>query len=162
MPKTMSQKIIFSILMAIFMVYGMETYNKFISDQIVSYTLFIIPWRELFGLSLCVMVLQTFIGEPLATRLVFYIVNHKKNVPGLMINLFPFAMVACMCPMMSLVATLLFKSYSNNSIQFLTIWFETIIINLPMALIWQIFVAGPGVRFIFKKIFVNISVQHKI
>lgn len=44
-----------------------------------------------------------------------------------------------MCPVMSFWATLIFK---RPCVQFLAVWLETIVINFPMALCWQIFSAG--------------------
>ena len=57
-------------------------------------------------------------------------------------------MIICiMCPIMSLVATLLFKEPSFGT------WAHTFGCNLPMAFFWQIFFAGPLVRTIFGMIF---------
>ena len=57
-------------------------------------------------------------------------------------------MIICiMCPIMSLVATLLFKEPSFGT------WAHTFGCNLPMAFFWQIFFAGPLVRAIFGMIF---------
>ena len=58
--------------------------------------------------------------------------------------------VAWMCPLMSLVATLLFK---NAGSQIIAVWLETTVLNFPMAFCWQLFFAGPFVRFLFRNIF---------
>ncbi|MFR1378134.1 DUF2798 domain-containing protein [Clostridium neonatale] len=47
--------------------------------------------------------------------------------------------VCCMCPMMSLVATILFKGVD---VEFFAKWIQTVVIGFPMALCWQIFIAG--------------------
>ncbi|CAI3595096.1 Conserved hypothetical protein [Clostridium neonatale] len=47
--------------------------------------------------------------------------------------------VCCMCPMMSLVATILFKGVD---VEFFAKWIQTVVIDFPMALCWQIFIAG--------------------
>ena len=52
-----------------------------------------------------------------------------------------------MCPMMSFVATLLFKDYSESG--FIGTWLQTTVMNFPMAFFWQIFFAGPFVRNVF-------------
>ena len=51
---------------------------------------------------------------------------------------------------MSLAATILFKDAGN---QFVAVWLQTTAFNFPMAFFWQIFYAGPFVRFIFGKLF---------
>ena len=57
-------------------------------------------------------------------------------------------MIVClMCPMMSFIATLLFKNAGSN---FIAVWFQTTVMNFPMALCWQIFGAGPLGRLIFR------------
>ena len=57
-------------------------------------------------------------------------------------------MIVCiMCPVMSLVATLLFKEPSFGT------WVHTWGCNFPMALCWQMFYCGPLSRFIFRSIF---------
>ena len=61
------------------------------------------------------------------------------------------AMTVCvMCPMMSFVATALFKGVNASLIPN---WIQTTALNFPMALCWQIFFAGPLVRMIFGKMF---------
>ena len=57
-------------------------------------------------------------------------------------------MIICiMCPIMSLVATLLFKEPSFGT------WAHTFGCNLPMAFFWQLCFAGPLVRKIFALLF---------
>jgi hypothetical protein len=60
-------------------------------------------------------------------------------------------MVCCMCPLMSLVATIVFKGGFNG--QLAATWAQTLALNFPMAFCWQIFVAGPLVRFVFNRFF---------
>ena len=45
---------------------------------------------------------------------------------------------------------ILFKHAGN---QFIAVWLQTCAFNFPMALCWQIFYAGPFVRFLFRLIF---------
>ena len=52
-----------------------------------------------------------------------------------------------MCPVMSLIATILFKDPSP------ILWAKAWIINLPMALLYQFFFCGPLVRFVFRRLF---------
>ncbi len=52
-----------------------------------------------------------------------------------------------MCPIMSLVATILFKTPSFGT------WVQTWAMNFPMAICYQMFYCGPLVRLIFRLIF---------
>lgn len=54
-----------------------------------------------------------------------------------------------MCPVMSLVATFLFKEPSFG------MWVKTWAMNFPMAICYQMFYCGPLVRLIFRAIFVR-------
>ena len=59
-----------------------------------------------------------------------------------------YAMIVCiMCPVMSLVATILFKEPSFGT------WVHTWGCNMPMALCWQLLYCGPLSRFIFRLLF---------
>ena len=41
----------------------------------------------------------------------------------------------------------------NAGVEIISVWLETTALNFPMALCWQLFFAGPIVRFIFRHIF---------
>ena len=58
--------------------------------------------------------------------------------------------VCFMCPIMSFIATVLFQGVNGDLI---ANWLQIAVRNFPMALCWQIFYAGPLVRWIFGKIF---------
>lgn len=52
-----------------------------------------------------------------------------------------------MCPIMSLIATCLFKIPSFGT------WVQTWALNFPMAICYQMFYCGPFVRLVFRLIF---------
>ena len=58
---------------------------------------------------------------------------------------------AFMCPIMSFFASVLFGFKGTDML--LGNWLQTAARNLPMALFWQLFYAGPFVRFVFRKIY---------
>ena len=60
-----------------------------------------------------------------------------------------FFVVEKLASMMSFIATLLFKNAGNN---FIAVWFQTTVMNFPMALCWQVFGAGPLGRLIFRTV----------
>ena len=54
------------------------------------------------------------------------------------------SMIVClMCPVMSFIATCLFMHPGS---QIIALWLQKTVQNFPMAMCWQIFFAGPGVR----------------
>ncbi len=143
MPQTRNEKILFSLLMAIFMVYGMETYNHLLISNSFSFSVFLINPIELLYLVIIVIVLETFIGGPLARKIAFRIYSTPKSQLSAII-VTQICTVLLMCPMMSLVATILFKTGLSASI--FSVWIDTFCINIIMALLWQLFIAGPLVR----------------
>ena len=61
-----------------------------------------------------------------------------------------------MCPIMSLVATILFKETKTFGT-----WIQTWAMNFPMAICYQMFYCGPFVRLIFRTIFRNETEEEK-
>ena len=59
--------------------------------------------------------------------------------------------VAFMCPIMTLIVNIFFEFKGIENL--FTNWLQTWVISFPMALCFQIFYAGPLVRFLFRKIF---------
>ena len=144
MPTTRFQQLSFSILMAFAMVYGMELYNQALMAGGLSTNLFLIPFSDIVPLMLAVIVLETFIGGRLASHLLERLLD-PKNTPALLYTIFRGAFTCwSMCPLMSMVATLAFKQPPASEL--IATWLQTAALNFPMALLWQLFVAGPAVR----------------
>lgn len=149
MPKNKLQSIIFTILMAFVMVYGMICYNISLDMGGMKNEIFLLAFHEIIIMLPVAFILEFFVVEKLSTAMAFRIVtpNDRPFVITLAIS---FMIVLCMCPTMSLVATVLFKQPGKELI---AAWFQTTVLNFPMALLWQLFFAGPVVRFIFGKLF---------
>lgn len=90
------------------------------------------------------------VAGPLAKKLAFRLVTPGKDKMIYIILAISSMTVCLMCPMMSLVATVLFKGFNS---QLLANWIQTTVLNFPMALCWQIFFAGPFVRLLFRHMF---------
>lgn len=149
MKKETKKKIIFSLLMSLVMVYGMEVYNASLLNGMVSNSTLLVPLTEILLLMLIVIILQNLIAWPLVQKFLPRIVDLKTDKP-VFVMLATSALTVCiMCPLMSLVATCLFKGVDA---ELFAKWIQTIAINFPMALLWQIFVAGPLVRSLTSKI----------
>ena len=149
MPKNKLQSIIFTILMAFVMVYGMICYNISLDMGGMKNEIFLLAFHEIIIMLPVAFILEFFVVEKLSTAMAFRIVtpNDRPFVITLAISCM---IVLCMCPTLSLVATVLFKQPGKELI---AAWFQTTVLNFPMALLWQLFFAGPVVRFIFGKLF---------
>ena len=124
MPKTLPEKIIFTIIMAAIMVYGMIVYNVALATGGVTNATFGMALHEMPIMVPVAFVLEFFVVEKLATALAFTFMKPTD-----------------------LVATLLFKEPSFGT------WVHTWGCNMPMALCWQMLYCGPLSRAIFRLLF---------
>ena len=79
------------------------------------------------------------------------VVDMRRDNPFHLVLAISAVSVAFMCPCMSFAATVLIKHAPAS--QIIPTWLQTTAMNFPMAFFWQIFYAGPFVRFIFGKLF---------
>lgn len=146
MPKTRFQNVIFTIIMAVIMVYGMIVYNVALNTGGVTNQTFLMALHEMPIMVPIAFVLEFFIVEKLATKLAFTVVRPTDR-PQIITYAISTMIVCIMCPTMSLIATLLFKQPSFGT------WIQTFGCNMPMALIWQLLFCGPLSRLIFRMLF---------
>lgn len=151
MPKTKFQDLVYTIIMVIVMVYAMICYNIAIGIGGMNNSVFLMAFGELPIMGIIAFLLEfLFIGK-VTQKIAFKILNPKETQPIFIILTISSLIVCFMCPLMSFFATVLFN-YSGLE-NLISTWLEISVRNFPMALCWQIFYAGPFVRFIFKKIF---------
>ena len=144
MPKTRAQRIVFSVLMAFAMVYGMELYNQALLAGGLRTELFLAPFVDMIPLMAAVIVLESLVAGRIVGCLMKKTIDSERCPEVLAIILRGAFTCWCMCPMMSLVATLAFKQPPAGEL--VATWLQTVACNFPMALLWQLFVAGPVVR----------------
>lgn len=150
MPKTKFQGIIFGILMSVTMAYGMELYNVAKKMGGMSNEVFLYALLEASYMCIFVFLFSNLFGNKIGRRLAFMHVTPSKDNPFFVTIMISCCTVLVMCPTMSLVATIIFMGIDA---QFISNWYATIIKNFPMALLWQLFFAGPVVRLLFRNIF---------
>lgn len=155
MPKTKFQDVIFTIMMVVVMVYAMVVYNISLDKGGVTGEVFLLAFGELWIMGIVGFVLEMCIAGPLAKKLAFRFVTPGEDKMIFVILAISAMTVCVMCPLMSFVATALFKGVNASLIPN---WIQTAALNFPMALCWQIFFAGPFVRMIFGKMFPSQSV----
>ena len=146
MPKNKFQEVIFTIIMAAIMVYGMVVYNIALNTGTVDGTTFIAALHELPIMVPVAFILEFFIVGKLARMLAFTVMKPTDR-PQLITYAISICICCIMCPVMSFVATILFKEPSFGT------WVKTWAMNFPMAILYQMFYCGPFVRLIFRAIF---------
>lgn len=111
MPKTKFQNVIFTIIMATIMVYGMIVYNVALNTGGVTNQTFLLALHEMPIMVVPVaFVLEFFVVEKLASRIAFSFMRPTDRPQFITYAIF--LMIVCiMCPIMSLIATLVQKSH---------------------------------------------------
>lgn len=148
MPKTKLQNIIFTIIMAFVMVYAMVCYNISLATGGLKNETFLMALGEMKIMWPVAVILEYFVVEKLAAMLAFRFL--KPTDRPIIITIGISSMIVClMCPIMSMIATILFKNPGNELV---AVWLQTAALNFPMALGWQIFFAGPFVRLVYRNV----------
>lgn len=157
MPKTKLQGAFFGLLMSITMAYGMEVYNMAIKTgglSVMTNKVFGEALLETSYMWLFVFVISNLWGNRLG-HLVAGKVLGKENNPLWVWLMTSAATVLVMCPSMSAVAAVLFSVVLGGGSwgELPAYWVRTVLQNFPMALLWNLFAAGPVTRLLFRKIF---------
>lgn len=150
MPKNKFQETIFTLMMVIVMVYAMICYNIALNTGSFTEHIFLDAFHELIIMGPIAFILDFFLVGRIATKTALKIADPQKNGTFSLILAISAVSVAWMCPLMSLAATILFKSPGKHIV---SVWLQTTLFNFPVAFFWQIFYAGPFVRFLFRHTF---------
>ena len=164
MIKTRTEKLVFGILMSVTMAIGMEIYNVAIkmgynampgglsnmTNQVFPDALVEAAYMWIF-----VFLFSNLWGNRLGHALAAKIIRPEQDNPFFITLMVSSCTVLVMCPTMSMVAAILFNVIlaGNPISQLPAIWVYTLIKNFPMALLWNLFAAGPISRLVFGKLF---------
>lgn len=153
MPQTKLQDFIYTLIMAFLMVYVMICYNISIHTGGLNNLIFLEAFKELPFMWIVAIILEFFLIGKIAHKLAFKVFDPKKT-PNILISYgISIVIVTFMCPIMSLIATIFINKPSLDI--FISSWLQSMVLSFPMAMCFQLFYAGPIVRFIFKIIFKN-------
>lgn len=154
MPKNKFQDVVFTAIMATIMVYGMVVYNVALNTGDVSGATFVAALHELPIMVPIAFILEFFVVGKIAKGLAFSVMTPQDR-PQFITYAISICICCIMCPVMSLIATFLFKEPSFG------MWIKTWAMNFPMAICWQMFYCGPLVRLIFRLLFERKEVQKR-
>ncbi len=153
MPETKFQDFVYTLIMAFLMVYVMVCYNISIHTGGLSNFVFIEAFKELPFMWIVAIILEFFLIGKIAHKLTFKVLDPKKT-PSIIISYgISIVIVSFMCPIMSLIATIFINKPSLDI--FISSWLQSMVLSFPMAMCFQLFYAGPFVRFIFNLILKN-------
>ena len=140
MPQTKTQGAVFGLLMSYFMALGMEVANVAHKLGAMSNAF----------MGAIVFVVSMLYGSRAGQHIAHKFVRQGRDNPLLVTLAVSGCTVMVMCPSMSLIATALFTGIDA---EFFARFLATLYRNLPWALLWQIFAAGPATRGVFRAIF---------
>ena len=147
MPETKLQDFIYTLIMTFVMVYVMICYNIAIHTGGLSNFVFLEAFNELIYMWPIAIILEFFFISKIAHKLTFKALDPKKT-PNIIISYgISIIIVTFMCPIMSLIATILINKPSLDI--FILSWLQSMVLSFPMAMCFQLFYAGPIVRSIF-------------
>ena len=143
--------------MSITMAYGMEVYNVALKEgglAVMTNRVFPEALAEAAYMWLFVFLFSNLWGNRLGHRLAARLCRPQDN-PFLHTVLISSCTVLIMCPTMSAVAAILFSVILGGGSwsQLPGYWVATVLKNFPMALLWNLFAAGPVSRLLFRRIF---------
>ena len=147
MPKNKFQDVVLTAIMATIMVYGMVVYNVALATGGLTAESFLLALYELPIMVPIAFVLEFFAVGKIARRLALTVMRPTDR-PQFITYAVSICICCIMCPIMSLIATMLFKD-THTFGTFIQTWG----MNFPCAVLWQMFYCGLLVRLIFRLIF---------
>ena len=118
MPKTKFQEVIFTVLMVFVMVYAMICYNIALNIGGLDESVFLSAFHELVIMAPAAFILDFFFVGNIAKKTAFRIVDPARENPFHLVLAISAVSVMWMCPLMSLVAVILFKDAGINFIKY--------------------------------------------
>ena len=129
MPKTKFQNVLFTLMMSFLMVYAMICYNISMNIGGMTNQVFLMAFHEMIIMWPAAFILEFFLVDHLAHKLAFCMVTPQDR-PIVITLAISIMIIAIMCPIMSFIATLLFK---NAGKEFVAVWLQTTFLNFPVA-----------------------------
>ena len=159
MPTNKRESLIFTFIMCFCMVLWMSIYNVALQHGAVNGEVISAAWLGFPVAYIFAMCCDWFIASPLAKGFAFkYLVTPGKSSPRAMTLAVSSCMVVPMVIIMSLYGSFEGMTHMDGGIlsnlQMLPMmWLTTIPKNFVMALPWNLLVAGPFARFVFRRAF---------
>ena len=117
MPKTKFQNVVFTLMMSFLMVYAMICYNISMNIGGMTNQVFLMAFHEMIIMWPAAFILEFFLVDHLAHKLAFCMVTPQDR-PIVITLAISIMIIAIMCPIMSFIATLLFKNAGKELIFF--------------------------------------------
>ena len=149
MPCTRLQSIVFTAMMVFVMAFSISLYNIAGNSGKFEYAMLWTAFGSMWLPYSFAVLYELIIAKPLAVKFAFRFADPCGR-PLFKVLAMAIAMVTIMCSTMSLFIVLMMHEIDGELPRR---WLSLLAKNYPFALCLQLFVAGPLVRFLFRKIF---------
>ncbi len=178
MPKTQFQRMMFALITVVITVHAYVFYSLYVVNgstlMTMTQTSYVldaiaklggvymfgryVPIWTVIVVEFCfAYILELIIGSPLSFRLASRVFDIQNTHPVIFETAIICATVGLMCPMMSLIAAIIYYPFYTG-FHFATLlanWIKLVCFNFPFAFFTQVFFIQPFVRVVFKFIFVK-------
>lgn len=152
MPRNKRESFVYTIMMCFVMVFWMSLYNIYLHAGTFTLEVLETAWVGLPLGYLCALLLDWFVVSTPAKNFAFKILPDSAG-PVRKVLTISCCMVLPMVFFMSLYGAVEVLSHTQNWDQLFIIWGTNILKNIVMAIPFQLFIAGPLVRKVFRTIF---------
>lgn len=152
MPKNNRESLIYTLMMCFVMVLWMSIYNVSLHNGEVSWTAVKVSWLGMPLAYCCALVLDWFVVSSPAKKIAFHLLPTSASPLKTVVTVST-CMVLPMVFFMSLYGTVETLSHTQEWNQLLLLWGKNSLKNVLMALPFQLLIAGPLVRKIFRRFF---------
>lgn len=152
MPSNKRESFVYTIMMCFVMVFWMSLYNIYLHSGAFTLEVLKSAWLGLPLGYCCALLLDWFVVSGPAKKMAFKILPTFAS-PLRKVLTVSCCMVLPMVFFMSLYGAVEVLSHTQNWSQLFIVWGVNILKNVVMALPFQLFIAGPLVRKVFRRIF---------
>ncbi|MBL8966033.1 MAG: DUF2798 domain-containing protein [Spirochaetaceae bacterium] len=150
MPQTKLEKLFFMSLTVLLSVAAFTTYNVALALGSLSLRVFPLAIREMPAEFALAFLMEALFAGRLAEKLAFKLVDPASDRPAPVILAITCSTICLMCPAMSLASTALHRGIDA---ELLHNWLHALAYNFPFAVLTQLFLIGPVVRWTFRRVF---------
>ncbi|MBM7712517.1 DUF2798 domain-containing protein [Enterococcus xiangfangensis] len=152
MPRNKRESFVYTVMMCFVMVLWMSLYNVYLHTGAFTLDVLRTAWIGLPLGYLCALLLDWFVVSAPAKKFAFKLLPASAS-PVRMVLTVSCCMVLPMVFFMSLYGAVEVLSHTQAWDQLLIVWGTNILKNIVMALPFQLLIAGPLVRKVFRRIF---------
>lgn len=153
MPQNKRESLIYTVIMCFVMIIWMSAYNIALHTGSFSFNTIKTAWMGVPVANTFALVVDWFIVSKIAKGIAFRFLLKPEDSPTKKVLVISSGMVVLMCVFMSMYGAIETCMHTGQWNAILSLWIKRIPLNFIMALPFQLLIAGPLVRKLFRSIF---------